>query len=161
MVEVSDVPLTENIKQQRPRDFFPTLSEFASDGPNFEQVVYSAGLSGGPGTFVLKTVGENETLFITTMSVSGAETANVNSHGRVTIQIANAGFAFSGQPADLLEVLVDHTAGQHGGAGHLSITFPMPLKVPSGGIVQEKIAGLTNADTKATITGFIVPKKIS
>lgn len=150
----SDVPLDDKrVLEPRQREFFPTFAEWASDG-NIEQVTQTFDL----GT-TFYTVPKNHTLFVTSVFLNGAEGGNVSGHAVVEMVLSNP--PNNNDRFIFLSIRVDHTAGQHGGADSLSLSFPMPIRVEQDEIVNFLQGGFDTPLVKGAFSGFLLPKKIS
>tara|TARA_Y100000310_G_C20677257_1_gene813800 strand:+ start:2128 stop:2580 length:453 start_codon:yes stop_codon:yes gene_type:complete len=141
--EGQDVPLTEDVIKQRPREFFPTLSELAADTKLQIVELFS---QAGTGSGTLFTVPENNTFFMTGINLSGSNTAVAGS-GFVGIESARFG--------NMFRIRVAFSQNNS-----LSQNFSMPLKFNAGEIILFEISG-ASVIGDGSIYGFVVPKEIS
>ena len=147
----SDVPLTEDVVKKPLREFSATFSEWAAD--NVEQIWITDRVTSGR---VLYTVPENFTLFITSGFIAGHSTAVGGTHGDLRLQFGTASKLFI-----IVACTVDHHTTAVGTASSMALSFPMPLKINQGEIVEIAITGVSNPFVVAGFTGFLLPKKIS
>jgi len=143
MVGESEVPLTEDLTPQRPREYWPTVSEWVSDG-KAEQIIINNSASGG--TYSMYEVPANFTLFITSASLTQSST------GGAEVKM------FIGEDSGLRNFLACRLA--QAGENAVSNSFPMPLRVNSGENVRIRASGAGNT-AFGTFQGFLLPKKIS
>lgn len=143
----SEVPLTEDVLKEKPREFIKSFLEWIPDG-NVEQIIKSANRS-TIGSSTIYAVPKNFTLFITSIwqiitctGVGAATTrrSNILITGDIALQT--------------LEIIAI------GAQESMTQSFSMPLKISEKNIiiVNQQHA---NMRSQAGFIGFLLPKKIS
>jgi len=143
----SDVPLEEDVLKKPIRQFFPTFAEWVSDN-NAEQINISAQQTGAGSTTVL-TIAQNFTFFLTTAASFAMDTNNVAS-------VRTGAISIGGVANSTLILAGVHAAGDNFFG---SVSYPMPIRVEAGQSII--VTSSANMNHRASITGFLLPKKIS
>ncbi len=145
--EGSDTSLTEDILR-KPPEFVMSWTEWAADNLLFAQ---GRAVQTNVGTITLFTVPDKQTLFVTSAAVS-CESSVATPGQEGGINLLNR----SGGVVSLLMAIQLPASGN----AAIANSFPMPIKVEEGGIV-ELSSSITPGHTRATFQGFLVNKKIS
>lgn len=148
----SDVPLEKDIFKKE-FDFIKSWSEFAATGAGFEQIIRHASIVNSTTPTTLFTVGANQKLFITSAYAS-MET------GGAVVGASPAGVRATGVPGASLTLVVGLQGVEIDRNANLSRSFPMPIKVESGGVISLLAIGTTSRITGG-FEGFTISKKIS
>lgn len=140
----SPVALDKDVIKQAPRQFFPTVKEWAADG-NTEQIIVS---NASNGNVTLYTVPDGFTLFITSAWVTCQCIAAGPSARRALVSIGPEG-------KDIVGASITGQAEANSNA----LTYSMPLAVTSG----ISIFGLTTSNSTGRwgFQGFLLPKKVA
>lgn len=145
----SDVSLTEDILR-KPPEFIRTWIEWASD--NFDQI-HRTGGSSGIGSVTILTVPENNTFFLTSLTLSAINSSAVQSVG------ANVNIHGSGTDNTIASILLPASGGASLNFNSIALAFHLPIKVEAGDIIES--VGASNVTTRVTLNGFLVSKRIS
>lgn len=145
----SDVPLEEDILKKKV-EFFQTWKEWSAR--NRRQIIASGGGSAGGSTTILS-VGENETLFLTSVQISGW----CNGAGLgVTSEVENVVITTQSGEQSIISLTFLDSEIMHSSS---STVFNMPIEIQAGSAIS--INHDTNSGSQVSITGWIEPKKIS
>lgn len=112
-----DVPLTDNIKKESPREFFPTKSEWSAHKRR-QQIIKTSTVAG-----TIYTVPANYDLYITSMWASVNHTL-----------VGYAGLSSSSVGSGTIALIRANCAANNSSA--LSINFSMPMRIPEGGTID-------------------------
>ena len=138
-----DIVLEEDIiKKER---FIRTESEWAAK--NRRQV--AIGMTSSAGAATLFTVPSKETFFLTGLIISGRSV--LDTEGSATITMTPG---ISGGDGTLANLMIAASGQQDS----LSISFPMPLKIESGTLIEIREISISRA--AGVIFGWLEPKQI-
>lgn len=136
----SDVPLEEDILK-KPVEFVNSWVEWSAQ--NREQILRQNAATSGTATIF--TVPAENTLWITSIQLSGTKTGITGTFS--TLEIENR------------TTLASLTFVNAGDNNSTTISFPMPIKVEGGERIV--VQGQTNCFARGIITGWIEPKRIN
>ena len=148
----SDVPLEKDIFK-KDEGFIKTWTEFASTGAGFKQIIRHASIVNSTTATTLFTVGINETLFITSAYASMETGASV-------VGSSPAGVRATGVPGANLTLIAALQGVEINRNANISRSFPMPIRVNSGGVISLLAIGTTSR-ISGGFEGFTISKKIS
>jgi len=146
----SDFPLEKDILKKK-LEFVKTWVEWAAD--NLDQIIReSASTGSADGNTDLFAVPANNTFFLTSLILSASSFGSGVAGNRAATSIVKV----SGTDA-IAGIYTDD--GVAGGLGTIALSYSMPLEFQPGEIIRHVFHQHTGS--VATISGFIVPKRIS